>query len=370
MMPTNIERARDAFSKKSESLNGSSTSTCSEKKATIVCCSDSEDENETWFANDLPDDQITWYFSYCKKFGIFDRLIKRPNLGKLYSSFQAARLAKRKKADLVVSHEAELTFWSTLFCRLLGVRVDHVAMAFNYPFMPNPIRRYWMTQVFKHVGQFVVSSTMEKELYHQYFDIPRQRIDVRLWKMGVIHYAPDTSLEAEDYICALGQFGRDYATLFAAMEQLPEIKLVVVARPDNVEGLNIPPNVKVCTNVPGLEAMNILKFSRFMVLPLADSQMPTGHITLVASMHLGKAAILANSSGISDYFQAGQTALTYEVGNPNSLATVIRQLWSQPETCENLGQNAQMFSAQHCSEERAIQEIAEMLAERNLLVLS
>ncbi|HEY9628233.1 MAG TPA: glycosyltransferase [Coleofasciculaceae cyanobacterium] len=337
------------------------------KPASIVCCTVATDPNWRWFSDKFPAEKINWHFTYCKSTGILKNLIKRPDLAKVYSSFQAVKIAKEKNADLLISQEAELTFWCALFGKLLGMKTEHVAYAFNYPFLPNFFRRLVMTQALDSVSHFFVSSGVEKRLYQQYFKIPADKIDVQLWKMGNIGYAPEEPVEPGDYICALGQYGRDYATLMAAMERLPDIHLIVIAKPHNVANLSVPSNVKVLTNVEGDYVMNILKFSRFMVLPLANAQMPAGHITLVSAMKLGKGVVITHSSGILDYVEDGYTALTYEAANVDSLTQVVHDLWNDPHQAQHLGENAKHFAEQHCSEASAVRHLQDLLTQRGLL---
>ncbi|MBI4781004.1 MAG: glycosyltransferase family 4 protein [Oscillatoriophycideae cyanobacterium NC_groundwater_1537_Pr4_S-0.65um_50_18] len=337
------------------------------KPASVVCCTVATETDWRWFADEFPAEKINWYFTYCKSTGILKKLIKRPDLAKVYSSLQAVKLAKEKNADLLISHEAELTFWCALFGKLLGMKTEHIAYAFNYPFIPNFFRRLVMTQALDGVSHFFVSSGVEKRLYQQYFKIPADKIDIQLWKMGDIGYAPEEPVEPGDYICALGQYGRDYATLMAAMERLPDIHLIVVAKPHNVAHLSVPPNVKLLTNAEGDYVMNILKFSRFMVLPLANSEMPAGHITLVSAMKLGKGVVITHSSGIIDYIQDGYTALTYEAADVDSLTQVLRDLWNDPHQSQRLGENAKQFAEEHCSEASAVKHLQTLLTQRGLL---
>ena len=90
-------------------------------------------------------------------------------------------------------------------------------------------------------------------------------------------------------------------------------------------------------NVPSGRANNILAFSRFMVLPLAGSEVPCGHVTLVAAMHLKKAMVISNSLGVSDYVQDGVNSLVVPVGDATALACSIRELWNDPRRSERMG---------------------------------
>ena len=47
-------------------------------------------------------------------------------------------------------------------------------------------------------------------------------------------------------------------------------------------------------------------------------------------MHLGKAMIISNSQGVSDYVQDGVNSLLVPVGDPTALAARIRELWNDP----------------------------------------
>ncbi|WP_404787827.1 glycosyltransferase [Altericista sp. CCNU0014] len=339
----------------------------SDAPASIVCCTVSREDRTEWYSNHFSEYRVDWYLTQYPNLGILQKLVKRPDLGKIYGSFKAVRLAKQLNAKLLISQEAELTFWCAFFSKILGNPTEHVAVAFNYPFLPNALRRIAMTACFDAVSHFVVSSTVEKQLYREYFKIPPARIEVQLWKMGEIYYEPQAALETEDYICAIGRFGRDYKLLIAAMHQLPHLRLVLVVGANSLNGLEIPPNVKVMTDISPGHAANILKFSRFMVLPLINAKVPTGHITLVTAMKLAKGSIVTNSSGIQDYIQNGRTALTYEAGNLDSLTQSIAHLWQHPEQCRTLGANAAAFAAKHCSEPLVVQHLSRLLAERGLL---
>ena len=152
------------------------------------------------------------------------------------------------------------------------------------------------------------------------------------------------------------------------MTQVPEVTLVAVLRPENVAGLEVPSNVRLHFNLPVGRANNILAFSRFMVLPLTGSEVPCGHVTLVAAMHLRKAMIITNSLGVSDYVQDGVNSLLVPVGDPTVLASRIRELWNDPERSESMGAAGQAFAAANCSEEHVFMHLRKVLHDFGLPV--
>lgn len=82
--------------------------------------------------------------------------------------------------------------------------------------------------------------------------------------------APDEPIVEGDYVCAIGRNSRDYRTFIESVKRLPEMLVVMVVPPDNLTGLDLPPNVRVFAEIPIGQTMNILAFSRFMMLSLDD----------------------------------------------------------------------------------------------------
>jgi glycosyltransferase involved in cell wall biosynthesis len=203
------------------------------------------------------------------------------------------------------------------------------------------------------VDRFVVASAVERALYSDYFELELDRIDLLLWGVQppVQELTKTARFSDEPYICAIGSQARDYDTLMEAMRRIPYIKLILVATPDSLPQRVIPANVKVLTNIPNADAMNVLAHSMFMVLPLRDSLVPCGHVTVVAAMHMGKAILATDSTGLSDYLINGSNAEFFSPKDPKQLAEKIERLFGQPLLCQRLGNFALAFAKQHCSED-------------------
>ena len=178
---------------------------------------------------------------------------------------------------------------------------------------------------------------------------------------------PESPIEPGHYICAIGGNARDYPLLMKAMAQLPDIPLVAVMRPHNAASLIVPPNVRLRVNLPPGDANNILRFSRFMVLPLIGSEVPCGHVTIVAAMRMSKAFIITASRGVQDYVQDGVNCLTHDANSVDSLAARIRELWDQPQRCTMIGQNGRRFAEEYCSEESIKYHLDRVLKEFGVL---
>jgi len=336
----------------------------------IVCCAPAFGEGWRGLGPSLTGDGVEWAFYDDRPIHFWERAIRKPNLGMFRACFQAVRRASKGHARLLITHDPRASFWCSLFCRLLRVRVDHYVDSFNFAELPTGLKRSLMRYAFQQMKRMSVHSSMERGLYSRYFDIPEDRIRLRLWSIGVPEVSPDSPLQSGQYVSSLGGNGRDYGTLLEACRLLPEISFVVVVRPESLAGLDVPANVKVMINAPFPEAMNILRYSAFTIVPLAGSTVPCGHVTLVCAMHLGRAIVATDSTGISDYVIPGYNGVLCEPSSAASLAEQIAGLWNQPAEIESLGENSKRFGSENCSEAKIRSDLAAVLTEWEIPLLS
>ena len=331
-------------------------------KPLIVCCSPDYGDGWRGLGPGLTGEGASWIFFDDRPTWLLERVIRRPNIAIIRACLNAVLRARSKGARLLVTQEPRTTFLCALFCRLLRVNVDHYVFSFNFPELPKGFRIRLMRYAFTQVKQFTVHSSMERELYSDYFHIPKERIRLRLWSIGVPEVSPDFPLQAGRYVSAIGGNGRDYRTLIEAARKLPGIPFVLVVRPDNLIGLEIPANVKVMVNLPFEEAMNIMVHSEFTVLPLSGSTVPCGHVTLVCAMHLAKAVVVTDSKGIYDYVHSGHNGVLCKPFSPEDLAQAIDRLWKDPDEIDRLGENNFRFGAKNCTEAKVRSDLAEVLS--------
>jgi glycosyltransferase involved in cell wall biosynthesis len=332
----------------------------------IVCCS--PDYGEGWrnLGRRLTGEAVEWAYFDDRPIHWWERVIRRYNSGTIRACFQAVRRASRGHAKLLITQDPRITSMCALFCRILRVHIDHYVFSFNFPELPTGLRRRLMRYAFRNIGQFSVHSSMERDLYSQYFDIPKDRIYLRLWSIGVPDVSPEYPLQEGRYVSSIGGNGRDYRTLLEAARGLPDIQFVLVVRPESLVGLEVPLNVKVIVNAAFEAAMNIMQHSAFTVLPLLGSTVPAGHVTLVCAMHLGRAIIATDSAGIHDYVRSDHNGLLCQPFSPDSLAQAIARLWSNSDEIARLSRNSRCFGTENCTEDRMRSDLAKVLAHWNI----
>jgi glycosyltransferase involved in cell wall biosynthesis len=322
------------------------------RKATLVCCSEIADPQWRWLETSLADTGLKFEFARCVPRNALEK-IRRFNLARLRGSFEAVLLARRTRAKALVTHGPTLAAWCALFTRLFGLRIPIIAHSFNFTVLPSPAKRLVFTFALSRIERFVVFSTIERDLYAKTFRLPADRFDIVHWGVRPPEVdTPETPLEQGSYVSAIGGNARDYPTLIEAARRLPDVRFVLVVRPHNLRGLNLPPNVAVYTNLPHGKTMNVLLHSRFTVLPLVNSEVPCGHVTLVAAMHLGKALVITDSAGVHDYVRDGDNALAVTACSVESLVAATRRLWENRALCARLGENGRRFASLQCTEER------------------
>jgi hypothetical protein len=332
----------------------------------LVYVTGGREDDGLWFSRHYPG--VRWKAFNQPRQTWLERRIPKPNLTLVRSCWRASRYAIREDARLLISVDPKVTYRCGEVLRFSTKHVPHLAWSFNFAELPRGMKRKMMAHAFEQVDCFIVHSTMERSLYADVFKIPIDRFEMMRWAVGspeVNH--PDRPIVPGDYLCALGGNARDYGTLMDAMALLPEIPLVAILRPHNLEGITVPPNVTVKMGIPTGDANNILMHSRFMALPLVGTEIPCGHVTVVAAMHLGKAQIVTRSTGLDDYVMEDRNALTYEARSAEDLASKIRKLWDDPGLCQTLGENGRRFAAEYCSNDLARNTLTSKLRQYGML---
>lgn len=335
------------------------------RRLRIGCCAELSDPGWRWVADALPPGETEWTFFSTAPVRRMEQIVRRPRLSRYRACRELAAAACRGDFDLVITHHPLITCWTETLCRRRRP-CPHVAFAFNFTRLPSGLRLAMMRRAYATVDRFVVFSQTEREVYSRMFGVDRSRFDMIYW--GVRE--PDLSrAAAADFaqgasaasICAVGSQGRDYATLLAAMRRLPQIHLTLVAGRQNVNGLRAGPNVEVRIDIPRAEAEEVIRRSRFLVLPLVNSDVPCGHVTIVTAMFLGKAVIATDSAGISDYVTGETCGILVPPNDASALAAAIDRLWNKPQTAERLGAQGRRFALANCTEEHTVACVRELI---------
>jgi glycosyltransferase involved in cell wall biosynthesis len=307
-----------------------------------------------WLASEFKLQSQDWKHYSSLSINLPSLIPKKDSISRVIAAIQAVNACK-KNSSILVSHGPRPAMYAGNLAGLIKPNLLHLVYSFNFTDLPTGKQRQLMAKAYQQPTKFVSYSTVEQTLYADYFDIPIEKIDMLHWAVHVPKIdLLEKPIETGSYICALGSQGRDYKTLFAAMKKLPNIKLILVASPDSIKDLVVPNNVKMYTNIPLSQAHNILTHSQFMVLPLRDSQVPCGHVTIVSGMFFKKAILVTNSQGVHDYITDEKTGLFFEPKNADDLAKKIESLWDDTRRTASLSEAGFTFANTHCTEKTAV----------------
>lgn len=288
------------------------------------------------------DESISWEFHIGRPRNTLERLVPRPNLARWRAAGTAALSARRQsQPSVLVSHLPRIGAATNIFRRAFCPNVPQIAFAFNFTDLPTGADLVRMRKSLSGIDEFVVFSNFERGLYSRHFGIDETRFRYLPWAMetpkpGPTHPRPDL----DNYFCAIGGEGRDYALLARAMREMPETKMIIVARPYSIKGIEFPDNVVVFTNLSAGETWRIASDSAGMALPLRSGETACGHITLVGAQLLGLPLIVTRSVGIEDYVRDGENALLVSPQSAEALVLAIRQFRDNPQHAASLGKAA------------------------------
>ncbi len=325
--------------------------------------------------SEIPDPEWRWIFDRLpgggrialETFSMRQRstIDRRPggaSLGRIAGAIALRNAARRGAFHVIVSHGPLVGAWSAGLLGPAKGAARHLLFSFNFTDLPRGLRRRVMREAFRRVDEFAVFTRHERDLYTDYFDIEREKIHVTRWGVAPPIAAPGPKLFGGPYLASLGGEARDYRTLCEAARMMPDMRFVVVARKANFNDVEPPANMTTLFDLPREKAWSIVAHSAAALLPLRSRDTPCGLVTLVGSLHLGKAQAVTAASGVSDYVEDGRTALLTSPGDAAGLAAAARRLIAEPGLAARLGAAAKTFAQRECSEAATIRFFADRLA--------
>ncbi len=313
----------------------------------------------------LPDSLLAqcrqWYFSADPVHVPWYAQVPWLGLHRLRASWRAIRCLHRHGGRLLITGDAQSTFWCALFAGFLRVRAYHVALSFRLPQAPRGFQGLFAQWLYAGVDQVIVHSRAEQRLYSQELGIPQQRLTMTYWGSAPPLVQPATPLVSGEYVSIWVDGGVDYARLKRAIAALPMIPFVIVTGDRDRVPLPSLPNVQIYRATTLAQRMNVLHYARFVVHPLASAYQPCDYQMLVAAMHLGKALVLPELPTLSDYAFHNANAVLYPLGEAEALAIAIQTLWTDVVRCEILGTNGRDFARTFCSDATRLKNLQPLL---------
>jgi glycosyltransferase involved in cell wall biosynthesis len=215
-------------------------------------------------------------------------------------------------------------------------------------------RRKLVNRSLKIASGIFVYSFNEIKVYSQLFP------DLAL-KFKFIRYGRDFDIFSENefdmntgYIASGGVSNRDYNTLISAMNLLgnryPDLKCRIATRPGSYYVKYESSSTELLFNIRIDRFGSFIDKSMFFVLPLLNTSLSGGHMTLLESMYRGRNIIVADLPSIRDYVD-DDLVFFYNPGDAYDLAEKIEYLYENykdPEICYRKQKLTETYRSEYC----------------------
>jgi glycosyltransferase involved in cell wall biosynthesis len=254
------------------------------------------------------------------------------------------------KYDAVISWSERLGLPFAGALKLTGSRVPHVAI---FSWISTPKKTSILQRVHSHIDRLILMSSVQRDYALNVLHFPCSKIALLRWPVDQKFWRP---MESDaDMICAVGSEMRDYPTLVEAMRGLSIGCHIAAGSQSDVthptikaiwKGGALPQNVTVGKKSQA-ELRKLYAHSRFVVIPLHNTDTDHGTTSILEAMAMGKAVICSRTKGQVDVVQEGETGIFVPQGDPKALREAIQYLWEHPDDAGRMGREGRKRVEKH-----------------------
>lgn len=215
----------------------------------------------------------------------------------------------------------------------------------------------------RKLGRYFTVSTLQRDVLVQKAGLPSDKVEFLYDSVDAAFFDPakTVSLADEGYVFACGLENRDYDTLSAAagLVRWPvRVQASGYFPKADANDAGAPANVDINrTRISYADLRARYAAARLVVVPLHAVPYAAGVNGLLEGMAMGKAVIVTESSGLSDYTGL-ESLLKVPSADPPRLAAAIDSLWRDPAACEEMGRANREWILRHASVEQYAGAIA------------
>jgi glycosyltransferase involved in cell wall biosynthesis len=149
----------------------------------------------------------------------------------------------------------------------------------------------------------------------------------------------------EGYVLTVGRdLARDYGTFVRALAGVPR-RAVLVAKHENLRGIDVPENVDVRLDISPAEVRDLYTRAACVVVPIhAEGHRygteNSGTIALLEAMASARPVVVTERSTLVDYIRPGETATTVPAEEPGALRDAILRVLEEPEAAARMAASA------------------------------
>jgi glycosyltransferase involved in cell wall biosynthesis len=255
--------------------------------------------------------------------------------------------------DVVVSWSERVTLSLMALQAAEGGGKPHVAMMYWFS---RPSVRYAMLAFAKSLQGIVTWSSNQRRYAIERLRIAPEKIYLIKHFVDQVYWSPrERPIET---ICAAGAEMRDYPTLLEALRGT-DLPCHVAADHVRVDRMGFARRIGAdrYSRLAGSRATigrkstadlrELYARSRFVVVPLQESDTDNGITVILEAMAMGKPVICSRTKGQVDVIQDGVTGVFVPVGDPKALRAAMLDLWNDPARAEAMGRAGRAHVERH-----------------------
>ena len=280
---------------------------------------------------------------------------------------------RRKKFDAIYVNAESLGVPLALLCRLFDGKKRPRIVCVGHRLLTGRKRLFF--RVLKaHLGidKLLVYASTQEAFAVGPLRIEQERVRRIHFHADARFYSPQFDVATDpNAICAVGREGRDYPTLFEALDGLPEMALTLTTaspwskRADSSQNRRLPKNVS-CAEKPltHSELRELYAQSGIVAVPLEATDFQAGITSILEAFALGRPVIATATVGLADVLWDGHNCLTVAPGDVEGWRTAIQVLHRRPELAKTLGRNAHRWVRERATLEHWTQSVVAALMEK------
>lgn len=119
-----------------------------------------------------------------------------------------------------------------------------------------------------------------------------------------------------------------------------------------------PRNATLLKEVEYDRYLELMRDTRLIVLPLCETDAPTGQTVLLEAIAMGKAIVVSKVASVIDYVDDGKDVILVKPRDSDDLVEAIRRFMIDDEKLRALGTNARHATEESMRFERMMDEVS------------
>jgi glycosyltransferase involved in cell wall biosynthesis len=157
-----------------------------------------------------------------------------------------------------------------------------------------------------------------KSLEQRFPKIGSRLVYVRWWANSEDLNRFDNGAGDEGYVFCGGRTNRDFGTFLTAVGELDAPVKLVIGKEVKLPG-EAPANVEIYRDISFEQFYSLMGKAAVVVIPLLESEIPSGADVLGQAMQMGRPVVATNLSGMDDYVTDGHNAFLVKPHDPIDL---------------------------------------------------